>query len=85
LPSYLIMSPAENPKYCMLIITPVKKGNIAGIVAYGRKTKEVRSQYEYSKYYGYSSDDLADKGIKLDKGIKEKNYDNFDVYYDTNY
>lgn len=85
LPSYLIMSPAGNPKYCILIITPVKKGNIAGIVAYGRKTKEVRSQYEYSKYYGYSSDDLADKGIKLDKGIKEKNYDNFDVYYDTNY
>lgn len=85
IPSYIIMNPAPNPKYCMLFITPVKKQHIAGIVQYGVKINDVKKNYPFTKYYGYSPNDFSNRGIELDNDIKEKNYENTDVYLDPNY
>ena len=66
-----------------VIITPVKKGHIAGIFKDEVSQDYIDKHFPAEKYVGYSNDDLEDMGVDLDSHIHTSDHGKTEVYYDS--
>lgn len=83
IPSYVVLGQKYTNGTYQVIITPVKKGHIAGIFKDEVSQDYIDKHFPAEKYVGYSNDDLEDMGVDLDSHIHTSDHGKTEVYYDS--
>lgn len=83
IPSYVVVTKPNDDETRELMITPVKKGHVAGIFKDEVSEDYIDKHFPADKYVGYSNDDLEDMDVKLDSHIHASDHGKTMVFYDN--